>query len=73
VSEESEKQEAVCMTIVIVGALRKAKLGESGDQIAAFLKEVDAALWRHFPDFLPAHPAITINTADVRDDWIKRP
>jgi hypothetical protein len=70
--ERSDEQpKAVCMTIVIVGALPAMRIGDS-DPIPAFLKDVEAALLQHFPEFLPAYPPITITTSEVRDDWIKR-
>ena len=68
---EEKRPQAVCMTVSIVGAVREID-GEVGAQLQAFRAAVEALLWEHFPDFLPAYPAVVVNTYDVRDDWIKR-
>lgn len=65
-----EQPKAHCITIHIVGALR----GEEpiGAQLTALMERVSQALDEVFPDFLLANPAVTIQTAELRDDWVRR-
>lgn len=50
------------MTIIIVGTLPK---GDINPQLGALLADVEEALRKHFPDFLPAHPPCTINVSQL--------
>lgn len=68
-SQEGPK--AVCLTVLIVGALRDTS-PDTGTQLSAFVQEVEAAMLRHFPDFLPGRPPVTVSWSEIRDDWIKR-
>jgi hypothetical protein len=67
---EPRPPEAVCLIVTIVGALRTQSLPQ--EQFDAFMAAITRAMHDHFPDFLPAHPPVTITWHDVRDDWIRR-
>ena len=58
------------LTIQIVGTLPPiTREGESDyhQQMSAFLDDVGKALQARFPAFIPAHPPITINLADLAE------
>lgn len=61
---------ALVMQITIVGAL---KPDQQPTNLDGFIHEIEKLLFATFPEFLPAHPPVTVVVADVRDDWIKRP
>jgi hypothetical protein len=69
-SDTPQEPKAITMTIVIVGALRPD--ADIHPHLSALMGQIQVALFKTFPDFLPANPPVTIITADVRDDWIKR-
>lgn len=66
----TDEPKAVCVTVLIVGALREQKNAPA--QLSAFMQEVEAAMSRHFPDFLPGRPPVTVSWSEVSDDWIGR-
>jgi hypothetical protein len=65
-----DEPKAQSITIQIVGALRGQPF--IGDRLEALLRRVETALFETFPEFLPANPAVTIQTAELRDDWLRR-
>lgn len=67
----NEEPKAMTMTIVINGAIRPGD--DIAPQLSALMRQIESAMSELFPEFLPARPPVTIITADVRDDWIKRP
>ena len=64
-----EEPKAYCFAITVVGALKELK--PMGDEITAFLQQVEHALMTTWPDFLPGNPAVSIQVVEVRDDWIR--
>lgn len=65
-----EEPKTICLTVLIVGALREQK--RTPAQLSAFIAEVEHALFLHFPDFLPGRPPVTVSWSEIRDDWIGR-
>jgi hypothetical protein len=70
-SETPDTPRAWSITIQIVGALRDQE--PIGSQLTELMGRVSQAIDEIFPDFLPANPAVTIQTAELRDDWIRYP
>lgn len=62
------KQQAHCITIMIVGALN---VPFDGNQLTDLMQRTEQAITEVFPDFLPANPPVTVITSELRDDWIK--
>lgn len=70
-NQGDEHPRAWSITIQIVGALQHEE--PIGSKLTDLMNRVSQALDEVFPDFLPASPAVTIQTAELRDDWIRYP
>lgn len=67
---DEPRMRAHCITITIIGALPLPMTQYTAPHFDDFIAHVQDELFRRFPAFMPARPALIVQWAELRDDWI---